>query len=497
MSGGADREATLKDLLSFQGKFKILHMTWIAFFLCFVAWFNMAPLATTIMKDLGLTKTDLGILAIANVAMTIPARIIVGQLLDKYGPRRCYSWLLITMSVPIFGFALSKTFTGLFFWRLILGCVGASFVIGIRMVSEWFPPREVGRAEGLYAGWGNFGSAAAAMVLPLVALNVFGGAYGWRYAIALTGVLCLVWGIIYYFSVTDCPPGKQYLRPEKTGAMEVSSWPALWGLIISTLPLVGALDLLAWRLVRFGMIGWSAFTWITVILALVFLYQAWKIWQVNAPRLRRGIPKNDQYSFMQVVCLNLTYVSNFGAELAVVSMLPAWFEKTFGLSPQWAGVIASSFAFTNLFARPLGGFLSDKLGSRRMVMLVTMLGIATGFFGMAAMRSTTPLLIAVVVTFYAGCFIQAAEGATFAIVPLVKKRITGQVAGMAGAYGNVGAVFFLTLLTLVTHQSFFLSIAIAATITLIVCYLFLKEPEGSFAAEYAEHDEPRYCAVSR
>ena len=43
-------------------------------------------------------------------------------------------------------------------------------------------------------------------------------------------------------------------------------------------------------------------------------------------------------------------------------------------------------------------------------------------------------------------FVQAAEGATFALVPLVKPRITGQIAGNVGAYGNVGAVAYLTIL---------------------------------------------------
>ena len=50
--------------------------------------------------------------------------------------------------------------------RLLLGIVGAGFVVGIRMVSEWFPPKDLGTAEGVYGGWGNFGSAAAALALP-------------------------------------------------------------------------------------------------------------------------------------------------------------------------------------------------------------------------------------------------------------------------------------------------------------------------------------------
>ena len=73
--------------------------------------------------------------------------------------------------------------------RLALSVVGAGFVVGIRMVSEWFPPSEVGTAEGVYGGWGNFGAAAAAFSLPDVRRAFFGGDDGWRWSILLTGVI--------------------------------------------------------------------------------------------------------------------------------------------------------------------------------------------------------------------------------------------------------------------------------------------------------------------
>ena len=53
---------------------KALHLTWIAFFICFYVWFNMAPLASSMLRSEGwLTKDDIRLFAIANVALTIPA----------------------------------------------------------------------------------------------------------------------------------------------------------------------------------------------------------------------------------------------------------------------------------------------------------------------------------------------------------------------------------------------------------------------------------------
>ena len=88
-------------------------------------------------------------------------------------------------------FALADSFTQLVIARFALGCIGAGFVVGIRMVSEWFPPKELGTAEGIYGGWGNFGSAAAAFTLPTLAI-LFGGEDGWRYAVGLTGLMSLL-----------------------------------------------------------------------------------------------------------------------------------------------------------------------------------------------------------------------------------------------------------------------------------------------------------------
>lgn len=169
-------------------RIRVLHFTWIAFFVTFYVWFNMAPLATTMLRNMEwLTREHIKVLAICNVALTIPARIVIGALIDKYGPRIVFSLLMITMAIPAFFFAFGNTFTQLLVSRLVLGSIGAGFVIGIRMVAQWFPKNMVGRAEGFYAGWGNFGSAWAAMTLPWIAVTFCSdwlglGDNGWRWA---------------------------------------------------------------------------------------------------------------------------------------------------------------------------------------------------------------------------------------------------------------------------------------------------------------------------
>lgn len=476
----------VSDIFRFRNReIKALHLTWIAFFICFYVWFNMAPLASSILKTASwLTKDDLRLFAIANVALTIPARILVGMALDRFGPRRVFSVLMVVMAVPTLFFAFGTTKEQLFVSRLVLSSVGASFVVGIHMTALWFKPRDIGFAEGFYAGWGNFGSAAAAMTLPTIALTMFGGDDGWRYAVALSGVIMGLYGVFYWFAITDGPTKDTHKKPRKSAALEVSSYRDLVLLLLFTVPMVGILAVLVWRVQNTGFID-DITAWICYAsIAFVIVYQLVQVLRVNLPILKKGVPKDDRYPFKSVAALNTTYFANFGAELAVVSMLPMFFEETWGLSAAMAGLIAASFAFVNLFARPMGGLVSDRFGNRRFVMLAYMLGIAIGFALMGLMNSNWPLVIAVAITIGCSFFVQGAEGATFGIIPSIKRRLTGQISGMAGAYGNVGAVFYLFLFMYVTPSQFFLLIAAGALVSWVVCLLWLKEPEGGFGDEY-------------
>jgi MFS transporter, NNP family, nitrate/nitrite transporter len=476
----------VSDVFRFRHKeVRALHLTWIAFFICFYVWFNMAPLASSMLRSVDwLTRDDIRLFAIANVALTIPARILVGMALDRYGPRRVFSVLMVLMALPTFVFAFGTTKEQLFISRLVLSSIGASFVVGIHMVALWFRPRDIGFAEGLYAGWGNFGSAAAAMTLPTIALTMYGGPDGWRYAIATSGLVMAAYGVFYWYAITDGPSADTHKKPRKAAALEVSSYRDLVLLVLFTVPLIGILAILVYRIQLMGYIDMMTAMFCYFAIAVVIGYQVVQILRVNLPILKQGVPEDDRYPFTSVAALNITYFANFGAELAVVSMLPLFFEETWGLSAAAAGLIAASFAFVNLFARPMGGLVSDRYGNRRFVMLAYMFGIGVGFVLMGLLDSNWPLIVAIAITIFCSFFVQGAEGATFGIIPSIKRRVTGQISGMAGAYGNVGAVFYLFLFMFVTPSQFFFIIAAGAFVSWLVCLAWLKEPEGGFADEY-------------
>ena len=134
-------------------------------------------------------------------------------------------------------------------------------------------------------------------------------------------------------------------------------------------------------------------------------------------------------------------------------------------------------------------------------MLIYMVGICIGFYLMGiiakydaivdGVQTVVPLfdgvwwlIVAIIITIFCSMFVQGAEGATFAIIPMIKRGMTGQIAGMAGAYGNVGAVVYLVIYSLVDDKTFFFIIAGGASLSFIYCWIFLKEPEESYTDEY-------------
>ena len=147
---------------------RTFHLTWFAFFLAFFGWFGIAPLMVVVRDDLGLTKTEIGNTIIASVAITIAARLLIGWLCDRIGPRLAYSGLLILGSIPVMCIGLAQSYETFLLFRLAIGVIGASFVITQYHTSVMFAPNVVGAANATTAGWGNLGGGVTQMAMPLV-----------------------------------------------------------------------------------------------------------------------------------------------------------------------------------------------------------------------------------------------------------------------------------------------------------------------------------------
>jgi len=460
---------------------RILHYTWFAFFMTFVVWLGLGPMMPFIKEALDLTDQQAKVLLILNVAMTIPARIIVGMLVDKFGPRIMYSGILILGGLISITFSWADSYEKLALLRFLCGFIGAGFVVGIRMIGEWFPAKQTGIAQGIYGGWGNFGSAGAAMTLPLIAASIATDE-GWRYALTIASIFAIAYGVVYYFIVSNTPKGSTYFKPKKMGAMEVTNGFDLFLYIIMNIPLFLALGLLNWKLspAQMSLINMPTTYTIYGVLTLLYLGQVWKIWKINSHVLKQPVPPLMRYRFKQVAILDWAYLVTFGTELAVVSMLAMFYVSWFDIPKVTAALLAGIYPFINLVARPGGGWISDKIG-RKLTLTIVFAGITVSFLSLGMVSKEWPVWLVVGITIIAGIFSKAGSGAVYAMVPLVQRRMTGQIAGMVGAFGNVGAVLFLTVNSLVDYDQFFLFIGLVAGGVFALILFSLEEPKGQMA----------------
>ncbi len=420
----ADGRATSIDLFNFRRPpMRAFHMTWFAFFLCFFGWFGIAPLMAVVREDLHLTKAQIGNTIIASVAITVLARLYIGWLCDRIGPRRAYTWLLILGSLPVMGIGLAQDYQSFLLMRLAIGAIGASFVITQYHTSVMFAPNIVGTANATTAGWGNLGGGVTQMVMPLILAAVLGlgvsESLGWRLAMVVPGAALLLMGIAYYFMTQDTPHGNLAdLRSQGKASVTAGSF------------LSAASDVRVW--------------------ALFVLYAA---------------------------C--------FGVELTINNVAALYFHDRFGLSVTTAGLIAGLFGLMNLFARTLGGVISDFFAGRGGLKgRVAFLGIVTLLEGIALVvfsnMSVLPVAVLSMVVF--SLFVQMAEGATFGIVPFINKKALGSVAGIVGAGGNAGAVaagFLFKAESLTTQQALgYLGLAVIGASVFALAVRFCEKTEA-------------------
>jgi MFS transporter, NNP family, nitrate/nitrite transporter len=378
-------KATRIDLFSLKTRqMKAFHMTWFSFFLCFFAWFGIAPLMAVVRDELGLTKTQIGNTIIASVAITILARLFIGWLCDRIGPRITYTWLLILGSIPVMAIGFSHDYTSFMLFRLAIGAIGASFVITQYHTSVMFAPNCVGTANATSAGWGNLGGGVTQMVMPLVFAAFVGLGYNdywsWRLSMVVAGAVVLVAGICYYFFTTDLPDGN-FKELRKNG--DIRSGKSVKGTFM-----LAAKDKRVWALF-------------------------------------------------------LIYAACFGIELTINNMAALYYKDYFGLGLATAGLVAGLFGLMNIFARTMGGVIGDRFalkGGLRgrvkwLMIALAVEGIALIFF---SRMTVLPFAIASMIVF--SLFVQMSEGATYSVVPFISKKALGSVAGIVGAGGNMGAV---------------------------------------------------------
>jgi NNP family nitrate/nitrite transporter-like MFS transporter len=411
---------------------RAFHMAWLAFFLCFFSWFGVAPLMPVIRQELHLTKAQTGNSIIASVVLAVFGRLAIGWLCDRIGPRKTHAAVLVAGSVPVMMIGLAHDYSTFLMFRLVIGMIGASFVVTQFHTSMMFAPNVVGTANAMAAGWGNLGGGITQLTMPLLfsALLTLGVGpwWGWRLAMFVPGLAMLLCGVAYYLLTQDTPEGN-FATLRAAGRLEATNTAA----------------------------GSFAAA-------------------VRDPR---------------VWALFVLYGCSFGMELTIDNIAALYFVDSFHVALTTAGFVAASFGMMNVFARALGGIVSDgcnrRWGLRGRVRLLgcTILAEGLGLILFSRMR-LLPLAIASMML--AGLFVKMSNGASYAIVPFINRRGLGAVAGIVGAGGNVGAVLmgFLFKSAILTWPQALLILGclvmLCSSLAVLVRFAGAEERASEFAA---------------
>lgn len=368
----------------------------VGFFWCFLMWFSTAAFSPSIAAGYHLDIKPLGLLASSAIWMAPIGRVIAGWASDRFGAPRTFAFILAGCGLTSIASAYTTNYEALFVERVIVAIAGVSFVVGIQHVAQWFGAHEIGTAEGLYAGTGNVGAGAGALVLPRVFGTDYHSAFLWLGVIALA---IAAWYLVR---------GRAANNDEKRNLARARS------------------DL------RGTLFVWSRYIAVALMLAYAM-------------------------SFGLEIAMNAWLPGYFtrGFHSAILAL---GFSSVAGLQIA-AGTFAAVLSFPASLFRPFAGFMSDLFQRKRWTPLpfiarnlpyaprlhwlgIALLLITLSMSGLTVAGLTGSLHLSVAMLVAIGIFISFGTGGTFALVPLLFPDRPGTAAGFIGGISTAAAILY-------------------------------------------------------
>lgn len=368
----------------------------VGFFWCFLMWFSTAAFSPSIAAHYHLGIKSLGLLASSAIWMAPIGRIVAGWAADRFGAPRTFAAILCVCGLVSIASAYTTNYQLLFAERVIVAIAGVAFVVGIQHVAQWFGAHEIGTAEGLFAGTGNVGAGAGALVLPRLFGTNYQAAFLWLGVIALA--------IAAWYLVRG----------------QAASSAAQQALVRKQSNLRGTLFV------------WSRYIAIALMLAYAM-------------------------SFGLEIAMNAWlpgyFTRGFHAEI-----LELGFSGVAGLQIA-AGTFAAVQSFTASLFRPFSGFMSDLFQRRGWTPLpiiaktlpyaprlhwlglsLILVTLTMGSLTVAGILGSLHLSVLVLVAM--GVSISFATGGTFALVPLLFHDRPGAAAGFIGGLSTAAGIVY-------------------------------------------------------
>ncbi|MCJ1281876.1 hypothetical protein MMC26_001199 [Xylographa opegraphella] len=438
---------------------RVFFFAWFGFFIAFWSWYAFPPLLTlTIAKDLGLTPTDIANSNIIALVATLLVRLVAGPACDMFGPRYTFAACLLAGSIPTALAGAVTSAKGLLALRFFIGILGGSFVPCQVWSTGFFDKNIVGTANSFTGGFGNAGGGVTYFLMPaifdsLVSRQHLSAHVAWRVAFIVPFICIVVVAVSLVVFCPDTPTGKwseRHIRAEQNLAEhgitgDVVNLPVGFGNKSNSVG-TGSPSAGSNEKIDFTATGKATGNQD---------HEA-QIGQQQMLDTARGevVQKPTFKEAMQVIFSPQTlvtagaYFCSFGAELAINSVLGAYYLKNFAtLGQTGTGRWAAMFGLLNIAFRPMGGILSDFIYRRTGVwgkkLLIHVYAVITGAF-LIAIGVTDSKHTSTMFGLIAGMafFLEGGNGANYSLVPHVHPYANGIVSGFTGAMGNFGGIIF-------------------------------------------------------
>ncbi|KAI0200354.1 nitrite transporter [Astrocystis sublimbata] len=489
------RSVPIFNLVNIYGR--VFFFSWFGFMVAFWAWYTFPPLITHIIKaNLHLTPAQVANSNIVSLVATLFIRYLAGPLCDQFGPRYVFAGLLFVGAIPLGLAPLVHDATSLYISRFFLGILGGSFVPCLVWCTGFFDKNIVGSANAIAGGWGNAGGGITYFIMPAVFDSIKGRGYddgtAWRITFIVPLIVVITTGIGMILLCPDTPTGKwseRHLHAEQNleshGVVGQPGSSILDAASGETTPkestsVMQRSDSDAEKQMNKHH-GSGDKDDKEAVLSDNEMLDIAQGETIQKPTLRSQI---QILTSPQTLFHLITYLCSFGGELAINSILSAYYLKNFPtIDHAYAAQVAAIFGFLNFVTRPLGGFVSDylyKVTGRSLwakKIWVVVCGVLTGvFLILIGVLDPHRLPVMLGLVSLMALFLEAGNGSNFGLIPHVHPHANGIVSGTTGAAGNLGGVIFGIIFRFQDNgtnyaKAFWVIGAITIVLNLLLCWV--------------------------
>ncbi len=314
------------------------------------------------------------------------SNVFLSPLGDILGPRKAMSLSILLWGISLVIGGIAATFTTMLAARVILGIgEGMHWPMQSKYVKNWFPPHERGKANSV---WVVGLMAGPAIAMPFLTWAI--QSYGWRASFFMLVVFGLLPLIMLWFWTTDYPHQHKGANQAERDLIEA---------------------------------GQKAEKELEAKAGHTTVWDNMKVFIFN-------------YRFWMVTLYYFCLASIFWGTMA---WLPSYLKVARGFSWAAMGAFASLPYILGMVSVLASGYISDKMGRRAPICIVSMLGAAAGiYFGAHAPDNTTA---AILISFGIASIGLGIAPAWALVQQIVPGKAIGAGSGMMNGVSNGGSAF--------------------------------------------------------